>query len=84
MHFARLPSGKRTFAKRIRIDSGSVRAMRAWQITGVGAPVDVMSMVNIPEPVPGPSEVLLQVHAAVVIGMLSHYLAIWRVLRRSR
>ena len=23
-------------------------------------------------------------HAAVVIGMLSHYLAIWRVLRRSR
>ena len=68
MHLARLPCGKRTFAKRIRIDSGSVRAMRAWQITGVGAPVDVLSMVSIPEPVPGPSEVLLQVHAAG-IGM---------------
>lgn len=42
--------------------------MRAWQITGVGAPVDVLRMVDIPEPVPGPGEVALQVHAAG-IGM---------------
>ncbi|CAB4329618.1 MAG: zinc-binding dehydrogenase [Actinobacteria bacterium] len=42
--------------------------MRAWQITEVGAPVDVLRMVDIPEPVPGPGEVALQVHAAG-IGM---------------
>ncbi|MCX6509238.1 MAG: NADPH:quinone oxidoreductase family protein [Actinobacteria bacterium] len=40
--------------------------MRAWQITGVGAPVDVLRMVDIPEPVAGPGEVLLLVHAAGV------------------
>ena len=42
--------------------------MRAWQITEVGAPVDVLRMVDIPEPVPGSGEVALQVHAAG-IGM---------------
>ncbi|CAB4939105.1 unannotated protein [freshwater metagenome] len=68
MRLARLPCGEPTVAKRIPIDSGNVRAMRAWQITEVGAPVDVLRMVDIPEPVPGPGEVALQVHAAG-IGM---------------
>ena len=40
--------------------------MRAWQITGVGSPSDVMKLVEIPQPVAGPGEVVLKVQAAGV------------------
>lgn len=66
VHLARFPYGERIFIKRIPIDSVSVRDMRAWQITGVGAPTDVLHMVELPVPDPGPGEVLLLVHAAGV------------------
>ena len=66
MRLPRLPCGERIGAQRILIDSGNVRGMRAWQITGVGAPADVLHMVEIDVPDPGPGEVLLRVHAAGV------------------
>ena len=40
--------------------------MRAWTVDGVGAPADVMRLVDIDEPRPGPGEVLLDVRAAGV------------------
>jgi len=66
MHLARFPYGERIFIKRIPIDSVTVRDMRAWQIIGVGSPTDVLHMVELPVPDPGPGEVLLLVHAAGV------------------
>jgi NADPH2:quinone reductase len=42
--------------------------MRAWQVQGQGAPRDVLRLVEIDEPVPGPGELRLRVEAAA-IGM---------------
>lgn len=45
-----------------------VAAMRAWQVQQHGSPRDALRLVDIDEPVPGPSEVRLRVRAAA-IGM---------------
>lgn len=38
--------------------------MRAWQVTELGEPADVLKLVEVPDPVPGPGELLLRVAAA--------------------
>ena len=43
-----------------------MRVVRAWLITSVGSPADVMELVEIPRPVAGPGEVVLKVQAAGV------------------
>ncbi len=40
--------------------------MRAWQVQRHGEPRDVLRLVEIDEPVPGPGEVRLRVEAAAV------------------
>ena len=38
--------------------------MRAWQVTELGEPRDVLRLVDVPEPTPGPGQVLTRVLAA--------------------
>ncbi len=38
--------------------------MRAWQVQGVGEPVDVLQEVELPVPAPGPGQVRIRVTAA--------------------
>lgn len=40
--------------------------MYAWQVTAAGAPSEVLKLVEIPMPEPGPGQVLLSVHSAGV------------------
>ena len=64
--FASTPLAERIFTVRELVASTNVRYVRAWQITGVGSPSDVMKLVEIPQPVAGPGEVVLKVQAAGV------------------
>jgi NADPH2:quinone reductase len=38
--------------------------MRAWQVTALGEPIDVLALADVPEPVPGPGQVAVRVRAA--------------------
>ena len=40
--------------------------MRAWQVEAVGDPEDVMRLADVPEPAPGPGEVVVEVAAAAL------------------
>jgi NADPH2:quinone reductase len=40
------------------------KSMLAWQVVAVGEPVDVMKVKEIPVPVPGPGEVLVEIWSA--------------------
>lgn len=40
--------------------------MKAWQVTGHGEPADVMGIAEVPEPVPGPGQVLVRVSATAL------------------
>src|SRR4029453_5372246 len=40
--------------------------VKAWQVTRLGAPADVLELVDVPDPVPGPGELLGRVDACAV------------------
>jgi NADPH:quinone reductase-like Zn-dependent oxidoreductase len=40
--------------------------MRAWQITALGEPADVMAIGEVDQPAPGPGQVLVKVHAVAL------------------
>ncbi|HEY1488092.1 MAG TPA: zinc-binding dehydrogenase, partial [Micromonosporaceae bacterium] len=40
--------------------------MKAWQVTALGEPLDVMSMTEVDQPSPGPDQVLVKVHAVAL------------------
>ena len=40
--------------------------MTCWQVTGPGEPLDVMTLAEVPVPVPGPGEVLVEVWSAAL------------------
>ena len=55
--------------------------MRAWQVTRYGRPTEALELVDVPEPVPGPGEVLVRTTASVgnyneVDGCHGRYLTI--------
>jgi NADPH2:quinone reductase len=55
--------------------------MRAWQVTSYGRPTDALELVDIPDPTPGPGEILVRATASVlnyneVDGCRGRYLTI--------
>src|SRR4051794_31543792 len=66
--------------RRGRLRRGTER-MRAWQVTKFGRPTEALALVDAPDPVPGPGEVLVRATASVcnyneVDGCHGRYLTI--------